>query len=447
MKKYNDSEKVTLIDTGLICPSPYQCRMNFNSLSLKELSESIKTQGLIQPIVVRPLNDTFELVCGDRRLRASIMAGMRKIISIVRHYDDKQARLVCLSENVQRSDLTKIEEIDAVAKYIDAVMDAEFPEYRAFLEKKVSEPKGRRFEIRSSDPDLGNPLHRVAMLLGAVRADQANKTKHMDKFVHKLAKAFKSLNKNIEPETFARHDLPLLVKLEEYEWIKQVSVEKNLSKEQTKAAVELASKNEGLARRVITEGIQTIDGSTPVEDLSAREIRATGFIGSAILVKKFTGDQESYTPEIYIKSARKVMGSIDLDPASCPKAQETVRADKYFSLKDDGLKQEWHGRIFLNPPYSHPEIAHFIRKLIADFKSGNVKEAILLTNDNTDTEWFQTAARVASVVCFVSDRINFDKPDGGTSAPTNGQSFFFFGRDESKFIREFSQYGLLMREI
>ena len=157
-----------------------------------------------------------------------------------------------------------------------------------------------------------------------------------------------------------------------------------------------------------------------------------------------TGDEESYTPPKYIESARAVMGEIDLDPASNTMAQENVKADKYFTVNDNGLEQDWSGRVWLNPPYTARVINKFIDKTVQDFSSGEIKEAIVLTNNNTDTSWFHNAAKTASAICFTAGRINFLKRDGSKSSPTNGQSFFYFGNNFNKFIDEFSQHGLCM---
>jgi hypothetical protein len=95
---------------------------------------------------------------------------------------------------------------------------------------------------------------------------------------------------------------------------------------------------------------------------------------------ELTGEFEWYTPPEYIELARTVLGNIDLDPASNAQAQKTVRADRYFTAADDGLTQEWRGRVWLNPPYSQPLISHFIKKLVDEVGAGNVTEAVLLTH-------------------------------------------------------------------
>lgn len=165
---------------------------------------------------------------------------------------------------------------------------------------------------------------------------------------------------------------------------------------------------------------------------------------SNTIATKHTGDQESYTPAKYVDAARAAMGGIDLDPASNPLAQETVQAAEWHGKDTDGLGPEWAGRVFLNPPYSHPEIALFIEKLCASYSSGAVTQAVLLTNNNTDTKWWHRVAGMASAVCFTAGRINFYKEDGSETQPTNGQTFFFLGKDASGFAREFAPFGLIM---
>ena len=162
------------------------------------------------------------------------------------------------------------------------------------------------------------------------------------------------------------------------------------------------------------------------------------------IADKMTGDEESYTPEQYLESARKVMGGIDLDPASNDMAQEDVQAGTYYTVEHDGLSKEWFGRMWMNPPYTARVINQFIDKAVKHFHAGEISQAIILTNNNTDTSWFHQGAGASSAICFTAGRINFLKRDGSTSSPTNGQSFFYLGDDVDKFKAEFSQYGLVM---
>ena len=86
-------------------------------------------------------------------------------------------------------------------------------------------------------------------------------------------------------------------------------------------------------------------------------------------VEHYTGNQEWYTPSEYVEAARRVMGEIDLDPASSELAQETVRASSYYTKDDDGLVSEWSGRVWLNPPYSHAQTSFYLCFLFGEASS------------------------------------------------------------------------------
>jgi hypothetical protein len=160
-----------------------------------------------------------------------------------------------------------------------------------------------------------------------------------------------------------------------------------------------------------------------------------------------TGEFERYTPWEYIEAVCKVLGEIDLDPASCVEAQSVVRAKRYFTVKDDGLQLEWHGRVFLNPPYHKQLLPAFVSKLVAEVGSGRVTSAILLTNNCTDTGWFAEAHSVCDALCFTRGRIGFTVPGGSVVAPTQGQCFFYFGTDVEKFADVFLTIGIGMQRL
>jgi phage N-6-adenine-methyltransferase len=158
----------------------------------------------------------------------------------------------------------------------------------------------------------------------------------------------------------------------------------------------------------------------------------------------FTGNHEWYTPAEYVERARRVLGVIDLDPASSALAQEIVNATRYFSEEDDGLRQEWHGRVWLNPPYNQPAIEQFIDKLVEETAAGRTTQAILLTHNSTDTTWFHKAATSAAGLCFTRGRIAFVDTEGERAAPPQGQTFFYFGQDTQAFEFEFSEVGFVV---
>ena len=101
------------IDIDLIEPSPYQPRTRFREEALDELARSIRASGIIQPLVVRPIGNRFQLIAGERRWRASQRAGLTKVSAIVRQVPDELALEMTLVENIQREDLNAIEQARA----------------------------------------------------------------------------------------------------------------------------------------------------------------------------------------------------------------------------------------------------------------------------------------------------------------------------------------------
>ena len=102
-----------------ITPGPWQPRINFNDAALDELAQSIKKQGIIQPILVRQNGENYQLIAGERRWRAAQRAGMHEIPAIIRNIDEKTAAEIAIIENIQRQDLNAIEEAVGYRKLID----------------------------------------------------------------------------------------------------------------------------------------------------------------------------------------------------------------------------------------------------------------------------------------------------------------------------------------
>ncbi|MCH9027371.1 MAG: ParB/RepB/Spo0J family partition protein [Proteobacteria bacterium] len=115
-----DGESLRTLPIDLIRPGPYQPRQDMREDTLRELADSIRAQGLVQPILVRPLGDgeQFEIIAGERRWRAAQMAGLQEIASLVRRIPDKAAIAMALIENIQREDLNPLEEALALDRLI-----------------------------------------------------------------------------------------------------------------------------------------------------------------------------------------------------------------------------------------------------------------------------------------------------------------------------------------
>jgi ParB family chromosome partitioning protein len=118
--KGEEQKNITYVNIENIRPNPYQPRKQFNKISLEELCESVKQYGVIQPINVRRLStNMFELVAGERRLRAATMAGLKRIPCIIVDINDNDSAVLALIENLQREDLSYMEEAEGYNNLIN----------------------------------------------------------------------------------------------------------------------------------------------------------------------------------------------------------------------------------------------------------------------------------------------------------------------------------------
>ncbi len=115
----NRNEQVVLLDVASIQPNPYQPRREFAEAALAGLARSIEKQGLLQPVIVRRTGNGYQLLMGERRLRACESLGWKQIPAIIREVDDREAAVIALMENLQREDLNLFEEIEAIRRLRD----------------------------------------------------------------------------------------------------------------------------------------------------------------------------------------------------------------------------------------------------------------------------------------------------------------------------------------
>ena len=166
-------------------------------------------------------------------------------------------------------------------------------------------------------------------------------------------------------------------------------------------------------------------------------------------------DNEWYTPSKYIEAARAVMGSIDLDPASCALANKTVQADTYYTKENNGLELPWYGNVWLNPPYSNEQSPSglmvgkhkgmtglFIDKLI---NSQDVSQAIVCINADVNRKWFQLLLKYP--ICFNSHTIYFYRPNKRKKHHFFGTAFVYLGANEQRFTEIFSQFGPIVKRV
>jgi hypothetical protein len=119
---------------------------------------------------------------------------------------------------------------------------------------------------------------------------------------------------------------------------------------------------------------------------------------------------EKYTPPLWVEFVTEVFGrKIELDPSSCEEANQIVKAKRFYTIEQDALAQSWEAEtLFLNPPYSMPEIEKFAIKLLAEIN--DIGEFVMLVNACTETSWFQAVANQCDRLLFPANRINFWSP-------------------------------------
>ncbi len=115
----NTEENIKQISIEDIIPNRFQPRLAFDEEGLKELSDSIKQHGVIQPLVLRRLGNKYEIIAGERRYKASVMAGLKTVPAIISNIDDNQSAEIALVENIQRRNLTSIEEAKSYKNLLD----------------------------------------------------------------------------------------------------------------------------------------------------------------------------------------------------------------------------------------------------------------------------------------------------------------------------------------
>jgi ParB family transcriptional regulator, chromosome partitioning protein len=116
-----NGEELINIDLDLIEPNSEQPRTRFNEENLEELAQSIKANGIVQPIIVRRKGDRFQLVAGERRWRAALKAGLKSIPAVVREVSDEKLLELALIENIQRQELNAIEEAKAYKNLVEGI--------------------------------------------------------------------------------------------------------------------------------------------------------------------------------------------------------------------------------------------------------------------------------------------------------------------------------------
>lgn len=160
----------------------------------------------------------------------------------------------------------------------------------------------------------------------------------------------------------------------------------------------------------------------------------------AQLINQDSGNTEWYTDPLIINAAVRVMGYIDLDPASSVVANQYIMAKKIFTIKDNGLQQKWFGKIWMNHPFGKGSNSLWINKLEEEYSSGSVSEACCITFTATSERWFKPLIKRPQ--CYLCPRTNYYLLSGQKkSGVTKGSVVTYYGNDVKKFADAFRLLG------
>lgn len=351
--------------------------------SVDSLAESIREIGLLQPIV---LDEDCTLVSGYHRLRACQALGWDVIPAEFVSLDEIDRQIAEIDENLIRNELTALEQAEHLARR-KVLYETRHPETRHGRWNR----DGSKEEIISSFAD-----------------DASSRTGVSPRRIRQQVRLADKIPADVR-DAIRGHDV-----------------------------ADNASELDKLSR-------------LPVEE--QREIAGILVRGEAPSVTKArphvaanSGNNEWYTPTVYIEAARLAMGGIDSDPATSETANRIVGAANWYTSADDGLTHAWPGRVWMNPPYAAPLISQFCEAMAAKYAAGEVEQACVLVNNATETAWFRALAQRASAICFPVGRVRFLDPEGNASgAPLQGQAVLYLGDNPEAFRAAFGSFGSIWR--
>jgi DNA N-6-adenine-methyltransferase (Dam) len=153
------------------------------------------------------------------------------------------------------------------------------------------------------------------------------------------------------------------------------------------------------------------------------------------------GSDDWYSPPEVVDAARRALGQIDLDPASCAEANAIVQASRFYTAADDGLRQAWTGRIWLNSPFARLA-PKFAARFAEHWRAGAISAAVaVFGTHHMTTRWFGALAELRPLVCVPDHRLKFS---GSTARPAHGSAILGIGIDPGAFEREFAGFGPIL---
>jgi hypothetical protein len=157
---------------------------------------------------------------------------------------------------------------------------------------------------------------------------------------------------------------------------------------------------------------------------------------------------EYQTPRAYVIAARLVMNGIELDPATSLETNERLRIPNIFTKYDSAFNYSWFGNIWLNPPYSKPNLTNWTKYLVNEWVLDHFRQSIYLIPAFTSEKWFQPLFLLP--ICFTNHRIQFLLENKIQDQPRFSNAFVYFGKTKygnNKFAEVFSKFGTVIRKF
>jgi ParB family chromosome partitioning protein len=381
--------------------------------SLKELAADIKANGLQEPI----LTYQGQILDGRNRLRACQLAGVEPAFQKASVATDEEALALVMSLNLHRRHLNESQRAMVGARVLP------FYEAAAEEKKRLAGIAARQKQV-DQKPIVARE-HPPSLKTGvATNLSQPQKPDPAPRAPMAREQAAAAVNVSGVSVQSAKRVLESAVP----EVVKAIEAGK-LAVSAAAKVVNMDHEDQKEVARLVVSG-EAASGAEAISKVKPH-------------VAHNSGENEWYTPSPYLEAARATMGAIDLDPSSCDIANERVKASRFYSKEQDGLKQTWAGRVWMNPPYEKGLIDRFAEKLAASVQDGTVAQACVLVNNATETQWFRRMVSVASGVCFPTGRVRFISPQGEKGAPLQGQAVIYIGADFGSFATHFKQFGFV----
>jgi ParB family chromosome partitioning protein len=350
---------------------------------------------------VRPVDGRYQVLSGHHRKRAASQRGIAHVWCWVEDMDDEDAFMCLVTENSQG----ELSPLEYGMHALEATDKGKWGNSAKAYEERLGIPQGTMKDRICAA--------RVVKVSGQPLTLFAEKTQHLSTI----------------------HSAPQ----ETWPALCEVMAEEQADDE----TAWTVKHTDRVVADIRTNGTSVQESPKAAVKAASRKARLPQLSASGAHVSHNSGENEWYTPPEFIEAAREVLGAIDLDPASSEIAQRTVQAGTFYTKDDDGLTKDWAGRVWMNPPYSHPLVGQFCDKISQEAGCGKVSEAIVLVNNATETQWFRAIVPVASAICFIAGRIKFLDQDGNPGAPLQGQAAIYLGTNPSRFAESFCKFGFV----